>query len=109
MNDQSRAEIRDRFNAAKLLQTDINAWLDCAYKQCGLRKTCLGGPRGTSLRTGGWPACTPEGQARLRENRKNRKWQRTALYEAETISERSLRRTENELNELDIFLKKSGI
>ncbi len=56
-----------RFNAAKLLQTDINAWKSCAHQACREKQSCLGGTRGTCARTQGWPACTQEGKARMNE------------------------------------------
>jgi len=98
-----------RFNAAKLLQTDIGAWRDCKHQTCKIRKSCAGGPRGTATRTGGWPACSEEGRARLRENKSPLPWEPSETYKRETPNERDYRRAERELLELDILMKKSGI
>ena len=96
-----------RFNAAKLLQTDINAWKTCTYKACIKKQSCLGGARGTCKRTNGWPLCTIEGQARMKEAKTQ--WQRSKTYDNETQSERGIRRLEAELRELDIMLKTQGM
>jgi len=96
-----------RFNAAKLLQTDINAWKTCVHEQCREKQSCLGGPRGTCARTLGWPACTQEGKERMRETKGI--WQRSETYEAESERERGLRRLEEEMRDLDVMLKSQGI
>ena len=86
------------FNAAKLLQTDLNAHLGCEHPRCGEKKRCLGGPRGTCRRTGGWPACTEEGVARLKETGHHPRWKRMEQYDMETPQERRRRRLETDLN-----------
>ena len=95
-------DIRTRFNAAKLLQTDINAWLDCKQQLCREKKSCLGGTRGTCARTLGWPACTSEGKERLREAKVQ--WKRTKTYENETLSEREMRRLDDEMRAINVML-----
>ena len=102
-----KQDIRTRFNAAKLLQTDINAWKDCSQQQCREKQSCLGGARGTCARTLGWPACTQEGMARLREAKVQ--WQRTKTYEQESERDRGLRRLEEEMRDFDLMLKAQGI
>lgn len=92
-----------RFNAAKLLQTDINAWLECKHALCREKQSCLGGPRGTCARTLGWPACTEEGKQRLRESKVQ--WRRTERYEKEPPSERSTRRLTEEMEHFNLMLK----
>jgi len=87
------------FNAAKILQTDINAWKTCTHKKCAEKQACLGGPRGTCRRTGGWPLCTGEARGRMADN-KQTKWQRNAAYENETTAERALRRQESRMAEM---------
>ncbi len=109
VNESPRLDVRDRFNAAKLLQTDIGAWRECNHKTCKARKSCAGGPRGTATRTGGWPTCTQEGRARLRENRSPLPWEPSETYKRETPNERDFRRAERELLKLNILLKQEGI
>jgi len=108
VNNKPHLDFRDRFNAAKLLQTDIHAWKACSFRRCKETQACVGGPRGTCTRTGGWPACTEEGRERLRENRKPLPWQESKTYKEETLNERTLRRAERDLLELNLLLKKNG-
>ena len=103
MSSPSRTQ---RFNAAKLLQSDINAWMSCTYRRCEYHQTCLGGPRGTCTRTDGWPACTKEGSERMKEARV--KWKRSKTYDTETSHERALRRMENDFLKLKILMKSKG-
>ncbi len=98
-----KQDIRTRFNAAKLLQTDINAWLDCKQQLCRDKQSCLGGARGTCARTLGWPACTSEGKERLREAKVQ--WRRTERYEKEPPSQRSMRRLTEEMEAVNLMLR----
>ena len=98
-----------RFNAAKLLQSDINAWRECSHTLCVFKQACLGGPRGTCRKTDGWPVCTQEGKERLSELGKRKQWQRSPTYEQETPGERRERRLKRELIKMDILLKQSGV
>ncbi len=100
MSSPSRTQ---RFNAAKLLQSDINAWMSCTYKRCENHQACLGGARGTCTRTDGWPACTKEGSERMKEARV--RWKRSKTYDTETSLERALRRMENDFLKLKILMK----
>jgi hypothetical protein len=102
-----KQEQRTRFNAAKLLQSDLNAWLNCQHALCREKQSCLGGPRGTCARTLGWPACTQEGKQRLREAKVQ--WRRSETYEQESEDDRALRRLEEEMRDFDIMLKTQGI
>ncbi len=96
-----------RFNAAKLLQSDLNAWMSCQHLSCIFNETCMGGPRGTCTRTDGWPACTEEGKERMKEARV--KWQRSKTYGSETPQERITRRIEANLRKMDMMLKMQGL
>ncbi len=107
VNEETRLDMRIRFNAAKLLQSDINAWMTCEFGPCRKHKACIGGPRGTCTRTGGWPACTQEGKARMAET--TYKWRRTKTYDTETPTERSLRRLEDDMRSFDLMLKAQGV
>lgn len=100
-------DIRTRFHAAKLLQTDINAWLECKHKSCRDKRSCMGGARGTCARTLGWPACTDEGKERMREARV--KWRRNEAYEKEAPGERSMRRLTEEMEAFNLMLKARDI
>lgn len=97
------------FNAAKLMQSDLNAWKDCVHPRCQEKRSCLGGPRGTCRRTGGWPLCTTEGQQRLEECKLKGKWQRTTTYDRETPHERDMRRINADMFRLDALLKAEGV
>ena len=101
--DKTSLDNRIRFNAAKLLQTDINAWKECGYDACQSRQSCLGGPRGTCARTLGWPACTEEGKERIRESKL--KWRRSETYDKEAPSMRSMRRLNEEMEAFNLMLK----
>ncbi len=81
-----------RFNAAKLLQTDINAWMTCSFAKCTEKQACLGGPRGTCARTDGWPLCTHEGRERMKTVPPGKKWRTNKTHARETPGERQLRR-----------------
>ena len=106
-HEKSNLDMRLRFNAAKLLQTDLGAWNACEHIHCAFHQTCLGGPRGTCRRTSGWPLCTQEGKARMSEAKT--KWQRNAVYDTETQTERGLRRLESDIRQLDLMMKSQGI
>ena len=74
-------EFQTRFNSAKVLFTDINAWRECKHGPCQEKEACLGGPRGTCNRTGGWPLCSEEGSRRLKMTGPRETWKRTEEYE----------------------------
>ena len=78
------------FNAAKLLQTDKRAWKWCSYPICEMRETCLGGPRGSCARTGGWPVCSREGQNRIRDLAGKDTWEPSETYYETSMAERML-------------------
>ena len=46
-----------RFALLKAMAHFEGAWKTCASRECGERKRCAGGPRGTFRRTGGVPLC----------------------------------------------------
>lgn len=80
------------FLATRLAQTSLNAWADCFYAPCSKAKFCLGGPRGTCIKTAGWPLCTHEGTERARIAGAQKRWPGETASLAETISERRWRR-----------------
>ncbi len=101
--------IHARFNAAKLLQSDLNSWRVCSFVKCREKETCLGGARGTCSRSGGWPLCTKEGQERVKALRPGQKWKRSKISDTETQLERGQRRLEDDMRSLDILLKAQGV
>ena len=93
------------FNAARLMQNDLNAWKACSHQRCLQTQSCLGGPRGTCRRTGGWPLCTREGKQRLEETKQKGKWRRSKTYDRESPDERETRRFNREMMRLEILSK----
>ncbi|MCF6321580.1 MAG: dynactin subunit 2 [Rhizobiaceae bacterium] len=89
------------FNSTRHVQTGLKAWLDCSYWPCQNAQTCLGGPRGTCRKTGGWPLCSEEGGGRMKIAGQHKRWLGEDAPENETIAERRLRRYQRELENLE--------
>ena len=91
------ADISLFYAATRLVQSELNAWVDCGFAPCRKKSRCLGGPRGTCRKTGGFPLCSEEGRARETVAGGRKVWAGEGVPEEETISERRWRRFSNDL------------
>lgn len=57
----------DPFETAKAYAHFELRWKTCTHRECGKRKRCTGGPRGTNRRTGGIPFCKLPGNCKPRK------------------------------------------
>jgi len=85
------------YAAARLVQRELNAWIDCGFGPCRKKRQCLGGPRGTCRKTDGFPLCSEEGRARENISGGRKTWPGEQVSGDETVSERRWRRFSNEL------------
>ena len=103
------SKFNELFEAACRVQTELNAWVDCRHERCRENDTCMGGPRGTCAKTGGWPLCTEEGVARLKIAKSRKHWPGEHAPQNETRSECRMRRLTQEFEDTRLKMRIAGI